>query len=59
MRFTELVRFFYADERSADGVPKYHGTDGPSHAEFYARLASHQGDIPWLVTFANGSYAKF
>lgn len=27
------------------------GLDGPAHANFFAQLADHEGDIPWLATF--------
>ena len=34
--------------------------DGPAHAEFYAQLANHEGDVPWLATFAKGKgYIEF
>ncbi|KAI1165876.1 NAD(P)-binding protein [Nemania serpens] len=53
-------RFFYADERVADGNSKGAAIDGPAHAEFFAQLAAHEGDIPWLATFVAGKgYVKF
>ncbi|KAI1337103.1 NAD(P)-binding protein [Xylariaceae sp. FL0016] len=53
-------RFFYADERYEDGKLKGMQIDGPAHADFYAQLAAHEGQIPWHATFAKGkSYAKF
>ncbi|KAI1354772.1 hypothetical protein F5Y01DRAFT_239121 [Xylaria sp. FL0043] len=53
-------RFFYADERAEDGNSAGQRIDGPAHAEFYAQLANHEGDIPWLATFVKGKgYVKF
>ncbi|KAJ4302974.1 hypothetical protein N0V90_001865 [Kalmusia sp. IMI 367209] len=43
-------RFFYADERKADGTADGE-IDGPYHGEFYAHLASHEGNVPWQATF--------
>ncbi|PVI07515.1 NAD(P)-binding protein [Periconia macrospinosa] len=53
-------RFFYADERNEDGSMKGMKLDGDAHAEFYAQLASGQGEIPWHATFVKGKgYVKF
>ncbi|KAJ8128102.1 hypothetical protein O1611_g5534 [Lasiodiplodia mahajangana] len=53
-------RFFYADERNEDGTSKGSAIDGPAHAEFYAQLANHEGDVSWLATFVKGKgYVKF
>ncbi|KAF2004253.1 hypothetical protein P154DRAFT_552126 [Amniculicola lignicola CBS 123094] len=53
-------RFFYADERFADGKLKGGSIDGPAHAEFYARLAKQDGNVPWHATFVKDTgYAKF
>jgi hypothetical protein len=55
-----VARFFYADERYADGKVKGTEVDGAAHGEFYAELASHQGSIPWHATFAKDKgYVKF
>ncbi|KAL4904752.1 hypothetical protein BDW74DRAFT_21507 [Aspergillus multicolor] len=53
-------RFFYADERLDSGEPKGPNIDGPAHAEFFAQLASHEGEVPWLATFVKDKgYVKF
>ncbi|KAI0911419.1 NAD(P)-binding protein [Ustulina deusta] len=53
-------RFFYADERTEDGRNKGATIDGPAHAEFYAQLANHEGDVPWLATFVKDKgYVQF
>ena len=46
-----MSSFFYADERHADGKSKGMELDGPAHAEFFAQLAEHQGNVPWQATF--------
>ena len=54
-----LARFFYADERQADGKPKMMELDGAAHADFYEQLANHE-DVPWHATFVKGKgYVKF
>ncbi|KAI0199815.1 hypothetical protein F4808DRAFT_201052 [Astrocystis sublimbata] len=53
-------RFHYADERIENGKSKGPEIDGPAHAEFYAQLAKHEGDVPWHATFVTGKgYMKF
>ncbi|KAL4884404.1 hypothetical protein BJY04DRAFT_8034 [Aspergillus karnatakaensis] len=53
-------RFFYADQRTAGGDSVGNDVDGPAHADFYAKLAAHEGDVPWLATFVPGQgYTKF
>ncbi|RWA13728.1 hypothetical protein EKO27_g1397 [Xylaria grammica] len=53
-------RFFYADERAADGKSKGADVDGPAHADFFAQLANHEGNVPWLATFVTGKgYVHF
>ncbi|KAI0403514.1 hypothetical protein F4802DRAFT_571692 [Xylaria palmicola] len=53
-------RFFYADERKADGDSVGGELHGDAHGEFYAQLAAHEGDVPWLATFVDGKgYVKF
>ncbi len=44
-------RFFYADERFADGTHKGLQLDGDAHAEFYTQLAEHEAGVPWQATF--------
>ncbi|CAO2657712.1 Nn.00g038380.m01.CDS01 [Neocucurbitaria sp. VM-36] len=53
-------RFYYADERLADGKSKGMNIDGPAHGEFFAQLANHEGGVPWHATFvADKGYVKF
>ncbi|KAF2661991.1 hypothetical protein K491DRAFT_764624 [Lophiostoma macrostomum CBS 122681] len=54
-------RFFYADERSADGKLKGQALDGPAHGEFYAQLAGrHDDSVPWQATFVKDQgYVNF
>ncbi|KAI1347862.1 NAD(P)-binding protein [Xylaria sp. FL0043] len=57
---TKGYRFFYADERHEDGKAKAAQLDGPAHAEFYAKLAKHEGKVPWNATFVKGKgYVQF
>ena len=52
--------FFYADERNGDGSLKGMQLDGDAHAEFFAKLASGEGEVPWHATFVKGQgYVKF
>ncbi|KAF2444621.1 NAD(P)-binding protein [Karstenula rhodostoma CBS 690.94] len=56
----EGYRFFYADERNADGSIKGMAIDGEAHADFFAQLASGEGEVPWNATFVKGQgYVKF
>lgn len=48
------VRFYYADERKADGAPAYGAIDGEAHAELYTSLARSTTQGPWLQTFVKG-----
>ena len=52
-RLTCLARFFYADERYEDGSMKGAAIDGGAHADFYAQLATREGNagVPWYATF--------
>ena len=55
-----IARFFYADERTIDGKSIGKILDGPAHGEFYAQLAKHEGNVPWLATFVKGKgYVQF
>ena len=44
-------RFYYADERKADGAPAYSELNGEAHGRFYAELAEHKFQGPWQQTF--------
>jgi len=53
-------RFFYADERKADGGSKGMEIDGNAHADFYEQLADRVGDVPWHATFVKDTnYVQF
>lgn len=49
-----IGRFYYADERHADGRLKGFELDGIAHGDFYAQLAAHEGSVPWHATFVKG-----
>ncbi|KAJ5409145.1 short-chain dehydrogenase [Penicillium cosmopolitanum] len=44
-------KFYYADERKADGTPAYSKISGEAHGKFYAELAEHKSQGPWQQTF--------
>ncbi|KAI8946616.1 hypothetical protein F4801DRAFT_53375 [Xylaria longipes] len=53
-------RFFYVDERTESGDSKGQAVDGPAHAEFFAKLANHEGNVPWHATFVKDKgYVQF
>jgi hypothetical protein len=53
-------RFYYADERKADGAPAYFEIDGEAHGKFYAELAEHEVQRPWKQTFVKDiGYKRF
>lgn len=59
-RLTVTPRFYYADERNADGSPALGNIDGPAHGEFFASLSEHAEQGPWQQTFVKGAgYKKF
>jgi hypothetical protein len=52
-------RFYYGDERKADGSAKYR-VDGDAHAQLYWKLAEDKTQGPWMQTFVKGvGYKKF
>ncbi|KPM45544.1 hypothetical protein AK830_g972 [Neonectria ditissima] len=52
-------KFYYADERKADGSPKYR-VDGDAHADLFWELANAKTQGPWMQTFVQGvGYKKF
>lgn len=54
-----VVRFYYGDERKADGTPIYR-VNGDAHAEMYLKLAEEKGQGEWMQTFVKGvGYTKF
>ncbi|EED15807.1 short-chain dehydrogenase, putative [Talaromyces stipitatus ATCC 10500] len=44
-------KFYYADERKADGTPVYSKISGEAHGKFYVELAEHKSQGPWQQTF--------
>ncbi|KND87547.1 hypothetical protein TOPH_07814 [Tolypocladium ophioglossoides CBS 100239] len=60
MYFASRGRFYYADERNADGSPAYAAISGQAHGDFYTQLAEGKTQIPWLATFVGGAgYVDF
>ncbi|KAL7005999.1 hypothetical protein EMMF5_004541 [Cystobasidiomycetes sp. EMM_F5] len=53
------ARFYYADERRANGDFMYNAVNGPSHAKFYLSLAQSNKQLPVQATFVDGEYVKF
>ncbi|KAF2228823.1 putative short-chain dehydrogenase [Viridothelium virens] len=47
-------KFYYGDERNADGSPMYTGLSGEAHAKLYVELAEGKTQGPWQQTFVNG-----
>lgn len=57
---TNSHRFYYADERKADGGPMYNGLDGDAHGKFYVELSEAESQGPWSATFVKGTgYVDF
>ncbi|KAF5701325.1 short-chain dehydrogenase [Fusarium mundagurra] len=53
-------KFYYADERKADGTPMYSGATPKGHAQFDVDLAEGQEQEAWQQTFVSGQgYKKF
>ncbi|KAI4160575.1 MAG: hypothetical protein LQ342_005596 [Letrouitia transgressa] len=53
-------KFYYGDERKADGSPPYSDLSGEAHAEFYLQLAEGKSQGPWQQTFVkNIGYKQF
>ncbi|KAK9235242.1 hypothetical protein V1525DRAFT_410552 [Lipomyces kononenkoae] len=53
-------KFYYGDERKADGSPAYGAIDGEAHAKLYLELAEGKTQGPWQQTFVKGvGYKKF
>ena len=47
-------RFYYGDERKADGGPASMDIDGEAHAKLYLELAEGKEQGPWQQTFVKG-----
>ncbi len=52
---SNFSRFYYADERKADGGPAGGAIDGQAHADLYLKLAEDKIQGPWWQTFVKGS----
>jgi hypothetical protein len=52
-----IGRFYYADERKADGSPKYR-VDGEAHADLYWELSENKAQLPWMHTFVKSEGYK-
>ncbi|GAB7353354.1 hypothetical protein MBLNU459_g3839t1 [Dothideomycetes sp. NU459] len=53
-------KFYYADERKADGSPPYSNIDGEAHGKFYVDLAEGESQGPWQQTFVKEQgYKRF
>jgi hypothetical protein len=62
LRVTKLTkcRFYFGDQRKADGSPAYSDIDGEAHAEHYFHLADTKSQGPWQQTFVKGAgYKQF
>lgn len=58
-RLKSGTRFYYGDERKADGTAIYR-VNGDAHAELYWKLAEDKTQGPWMQTFVKGvGYTKF
>ncbi|KAK5165785.1 uncharacterized protein LTR77_008708 [Saxophila tyrrhenica] len=51
-------RFYFADERKADGSAAFRDISGPNHAEHYLSLAKSTENQPWWQTFVGGQGYK-
>ena len=54
------MKFYYVDERHADGTPMFTGLGGQAHADMFMALAERKAgaDVPWQVTFVSGQGYK-
>ena len=51
---TDHPRFYYGDQRKADGTAVYSEIDGDAHAKLYLQLAEGKAQGPWQQTFVSG-----
>lgn len=52
------IRFFFADERKADGGPVGSKPDADGHGEMYLHL-TEDDEVPYYATFVDGKYREF
>lgn len=50
---SDVYRFYYGDERKADGAPAFK-IDGDAHASIYLEMAEGEPKLPWHATFVKG-----
>ena len=55
---TDSDRFYYGDQRKADGTAVYNAIDGDGHAKLYLELAEGKTQGPWQQTFVSGTGYK-
>lgn len=55
---TDSCRFYYGDQRMADGAAVYNAIDGDAHAKLYLELAEGKIQGPWQQTFVSGTGYK-
>lgn len=55
---TDRCRFYYGDQRKADGAAVYSAIDGDAHAKLYLELAEGKTQGPWQQTFVAGTGYK-
>ena len=48
------ARFYYGDERKADGSAAFSEISGEAHGELYVQLAEGTAQGPWQQTFVRG-----
>lgn len=53
-----IDRFFYADERKADGSDAGRQPSAEGHAKIYVQL-TEDDSLPTYVTFVDGEYHEF
>jgi len=51
-------KFYYGDQRKADGSAVYAGVDGDAHARLYLELSEGKEQGPWQQTFVSGTGYK-
>ncbi|KAJ5893613.1 short-chain dehydrogenase [Penicillium taxi] len=56
---TKGFKFYYADERKADGSPALNEINGEAHGQFYVELAEHKSQGPWQQTFVKDVGYKY
>jgi hypothetical protein len=54
----DSYRFYYGDQRKADGSAVYAGVDGDAHARLYLELSEGKEQGPWQQTFVSGTGYK-